>query len=421
MKIDGSVKPGFEPVRALYEHNMSTLNERSTQLCVYHKGEKVVDLWATGESDFTPDSLVNVFSSGKSLESIAMASLLDKGLITYSDKISHHWPEFAANGKDDLTIADLMRHEAGLASFDTSLDPADLHADKIKENAVGRVIEKQNPKFPKGGGKREYHAITRGWIANEIFRRVDPQSRTIGEFLRAEVSTPLDADVYIGLRDEELPRVAKGKAVSLGFVLKESLKPKFLGRRIEHNIFQLLGRFIRLLPMVRNVSANAVPPFKGMKDVGIFNDPMVAKGETPSANTHATARGLAKVASMMAMRGRSNEQQVMAENTWVALHDAPQKSPMLIMNTVFAQGGVAAFGPCDQGANVFERGLNEGREGFHGWMGLGGSVLQWHPEQEIGFGYVPTSLYAFDLANERAKAYQAEVLRCVEKLGWLNS
>jgi hypothetical protein len=63
-----------------------------------------------------------------------------------------------------------------------------------------------------------------------------------------------------------------------------------------------------------------------------------------------------------------------------------------------------------------ERDFNEGREGFFGWMGLGGSLFQWHPEHQIGFGYVPTSLNVLDLYNERGKTYQAEVLKCVKAL-----
>ena len=97
---------------------MNTMAERNTQLCVYYRGERVVDLWASAIDDgsFSADSLVNVFSSGKSLEALAIASLVDKGLLNYDDKITQHWPEFGANGKAGLTIADLMRHEAGLTS-----------------------------------------------------------------------------------------------------------------------------------------------------------------------------------------------------------------------------------------------------------------------------------------------------------------
>ena len=151
-QIEGTVAPGFESVRGLYERNMQRLEEKNTQLCVYHRGEKVVDLWATaiGDSGFSPDSLINVFSSGKSLEAIAMASLVGKGLLRYDAKITEYWPEFGESGKDELTVADLMRHEAGLAAFNTTLEPNDLLTENIKLNNVGRVIERHPQKFRKG-------------------------------------------------------------------------------------------------------------------------------------------------------------------------------------------------------------------------------------------------------------------------------
>ena len=165
--IKGTVAPGFESVQVLYERNMNNLAEEYSQLCVYHKGEKVVDLWAQGEdtNEFSADSLINVFSSGKSLESIALATLVDKGLLRFDEKIARYWPEFGAHGKAGLTIADLMRHEAGLANFTTSIEPADLQTEHLKQNKVGSIVERQPLGYPGDGTQsREYHAVSRGWV-----------------------------------------------------------------------------------------------------------------------------------------------------------------------------------------------------------------------------------------------------------------
>jgi hypothetical protein len=254
---------------------MQTLAEKNTQLCVYHRGEKVVDLWAsaTDDSSFSPDSLVNVFSSGKSLEAIAMASLVGRGLLRYEAKISDYWPEFGANGKDGLTVAELMRHEAGLAAFDVSLDPKDLLTENIKQNNVGRVIEGHTQKFRKGdGSRREYHAITRGWIINEVFRRVDPAGRTIGEFLREEISEPLGVDAAIGISEIDLKRTSKVSPLGFLFQLLESLKPKFLKRKMERNIFQILGMLLRVIPAFRKGTTRGTPPpVKGMGRMDFFH------------------------------------------------------------------------------------------------------------------------------------------------------
>ena len=83
----------------------------------------------------------------------------------------------------------------------------------------------------------------------------------------------------------------------------------------------------------------------------------------------------------------------------------------MMMNTTFTQGGLATFATADAQASVLDRGMHNGREGYFGWMGLGGSVFQWHPEKRIGFAYVPTSLNVLDVVNERGKTYQVEVER----------
>jgi len=417
IQIDGTVAAGFESVEALYRHNMQNLMERNTQLCVYHRGEKVVDLWATAGEDnnFSPDSLVNVFSSGKSLESIAIGSLAGKGLLHYSAKISDYWPEFGTSGKQALTVAQLMRHEAGLANFNVSIEPEDLLPENIKQNKVGSIIEAHGQSFPEGSD-REYHAVTRGWIVNELFRRVDPAGRTIGEFLRQDISDPLQVDAIIGVKESELDRIVKVTPLGMLFQFLEGLKPKFW-RRMEHNIFQLIARLARLLPLMRKSSGKGAPaPLVGMEGVGFFNEQAVAMGETPSAGAKCSARGLAKIAAMMSAGGSFEGTEYISTQGWNAMHGEPQKKDMGFSNTTFTQGGVAQFVETSARSSREERAFNAGREGFYGWMGLGGSIFQWHSQQQIGFGYVPTSLNVLDLFNERGKTYQAEVLSCVQKL-----
>jgi len=417
-RVQGTVAPGFESVQQLFEHSMNTLAEENAQLCVYYQGQQVVDLWASTNNDgnFSADSLVNVFSSGKSLESIALASLVSKGLLNYDAKIIDYWPEFGANGKGELTIAELMRHEAGLANFDVSMVLDDLLTQNIKNNAVGRIIEAQTQQYDTDN-KREYHAVTRGWIANEVFRRVDPAGRTIGEFLKQDISGPLGTDAIIGVQKEELVRVSRVSPLGFLFQIFEGMKPKFLGRRIVPNFFRIVGRLLRVLPAIRRAKAAHTPaPYVGMDSIKIFNQAGLAMGESPSSNAHCSARGLAKIAAMMSAGGKWAGEEFLSEQAWAALHDKPMEAVIgELYSTRFTQGGVDQFVPCTARSTKTDRDLNEGREGFYGWMGLGGSIFQWHPQLDIGFGFVPTSLHALDILNERGKAYQAEMLKCIER------
>ena len=199
----------------------------------------------------------------------------------------------------------------------------------------------------------------------------------------------------------------------------QSLKPKALGRKIKHNFLQLVGRILRIIWSMRDATTRgAPPPFTGMKGPAafeIFNDPAVAMGETPSAAANCSARGLAKIAAMMSARGRWAEREFLSEDAWNAMHDEAVEANIGFGPTHFTQGGVNRFVETNANSSGIERAFNEGREGFYGWMGLGGSIFQWHPAHEIGFCFVPTTLHALDILNERGKTYQAEVLRCVER------
>ena len=412
--IEGTVAPGFEPVQQLFEHRMRNWLEEHAQLCVYVDGQKVVDLWGStrDNSDFGADTLVNVFSSGKSLEAIALGYLVSQGRLAYDSRVADYWPEFAQAGKDQLTVADVMRHEAGLSAFDVSLAPEQLLPDAIKANRVGEVIERHPQKYREDPTRRrDYHAVTRGWIVNEIFRRVDARGRTIGEFLAEEIHAPFGEDVHVGLKEVQLSRVAPVNP-QRGYI-RESLKPAFMNRGVSDSFGHLTAKLRHMVPSFRTSPArSAPPPFAGLDTMTAFNEPVIRMGETPSANAHCSARGLARLAAVMADRGSATGISLMDEAAWEAMHHEPTRSNMGI-HTNFTQGGVAHFTRPEPDANVLERSLNVGREGYYGWMGLGGSLFQWHPASKVGFAFVPTSLHVLDFLNERGKAYQQEVLRCV--------
>ena len=415
--INGTTASGFEHVKRLFERQMRNLAEENAQLCVYHRGIKVVDLWCskTHDPNFGADSLTNVFSSGKNLEAIAIASLVGRGLLSYETAICEVWPEYRGGGKEHTRIADLMRHEAGLANFDTAIHVDDLLPENIKANRLGVIIENQNQQFRSPEtGPREYHAITRGWIVNEVFRRVDPKGRTLGEYVAEEISGPLNADVVVGLNDAQLQRVSNITPLSIRRHILASFRPKIFGRKVLHNFFQLMARLLKVVLAARKNFSARKSPIQGMTSINFFNDERMRRGETPSANTHASARGLAQIAAVMAAGGQLGSVECLSRSAWDLLHKDPQPASMGgVLPTRFTQGGVDQFLPSPSGTPWFTRALNDGREGFYGWMGLGGSVFQWHPGAEIGFAFVPTSLHVIDLLNERGKLFQAAVLECI--------
>ena len=361
---EGFVAPGFESVKAMFEANFSRGAEESGQLCVYVGEELVVDLWCSTSTDnnYTGDTLCNVFSSTKSLTAIAMAALVDKDLIKYSDKIASHWPEFGQNEKGELTIADLMRHEAGLAVLDVPFDISCTQRENIKNNALGEIIARQTSYY-REGERREYHAVTRGWIANEIFRRVHPSGSTIGEHLQEVVAGPLSADIYVGVPDSKLDTYAPVHEFKIGRVLSGSMNPRNTSVDIS------FGELLAVMNVWRKHFSDGrnkklFLPIDG-KDYGstsgLFNLPVMRQGESSSVNGNCSARGLAKVAAAMAAGGTFQGVELLSQQAWDTLHEAPTPGNIVGMPTQFTQGGLGKFGK-HQDIDV---------EGFYGWMGYG--------------------------------------------------
>jgi len=169
---------------------------------IYHRGEKVVDLWggirnkSTGEL-WEEDTMALVYSTTKGLAGLAMALAHSRGLYDYDERVSMYWPEFAQQGKEKITVRQLLSHQAGLYALDQRVDRS-IVAD-IDRLAV--LLARQKPAW-EPGVRQAYHAITLGFYESELLRRVDPQHRSLGRFFQDEIATPLELDFYIRLPRE---------------------------------------------------------------------------------------------------------------------------------------------------------------------------------------------------------------------------
>lgn len=203
-QIHGTESAGFEPVKEAFAENFSRRKELGAACCVYQHGEKVVDLWggvrskATGEP-WEADTMVLVFSATKGFAAMVMALAQSRGLLEHDERVRTYWPEFAQQGKENVTVRQLLAHQAGLFAFDERVDKA-VVADLDR---LAAVIARQRPQWPPGE-RQAYHAISLGFYEGELLRRVDPQHRTLGQFFQDEIASPLGADVYVRL-PEEIP------------------------------------------------------------------------------------------------------------------------------------------------------------------------------------------------------------------------
>ena len=133
-----------------------------------------------------------------------MAIMVDQGHLSYDSKITEYWPEFGQNGKENLTVSDVLKHESGLMKFNKVIPMEYLTTEAIKQNKMGEFIENEKCYFVTDPAhKRQYHMFSRDMITNEIFRRVEPSKRTMGEYLRQEILPNFDIEVFSGMTDPD--------------------------------------------------------------------------------------------------------------------------------------------------------------------------------------------------------------------------
>ncbi|MDY7104124.1 MAG: serine hydrolase domain-containing protein [Actinomycetota bacterium] len=204
--IHGTCDERFAAVRDAFAANFDRGEDDGACVAVTIGGEPVVDLWA-GVADVTSgrpwerDTIVNVYSTTKTMSFVCILMLADRGLVEINAPVATYWPEFAANGKDRIEVRHLLSHSAGLSGWDQVLTTEDLY-DWEKATSL---LAAQAPWWEPGTASG-YHAVTQGYLLGEVVRRVD--GRTIGQFFADEVAGPLGADFHIGLPASEDDRVA---------------------------------------------------------------------------------------------------------------------------------------------------------------------------------------------------------------------
>jgi CubicO group peptidase (beta-lactamase class C family) len=204
VSVEGHVSRGFEAVRDVFADNFTRRGELGGACCAYHRGEKVVDLWGglrnkeTGEP-WERDTMVIVYSATKGLAAMTLAIAHSRGWLDYEERVCAYWPEFARQGKERITVRQLLAHQAGLFALDEPVDRS-LVADLDR---LAAVLARQTPAW-EPGTRQAYHAVTLGFYEGELLRRVDPGHRSLGQFFQDEIASPLGLDVYIRL-PEEIP------------------------------------------------------------------------------------------------------------------------------------------------------------------------------------------------------------------------
>lgn len=363
IEITGEAPARFAAVKDAFARNFAAGEELGARFTLVESGEVVLDLWA-GHADrarsrpFDARTLTPVFSTTKAAAALLIARLVDRGALKYEQTVASVWPEFAAAGKGEITIAQALSHQAGLAGFPDEMDPAEW----FDWDAVCAKLAAMAPLWPPGSVSG-YHPITFGYLAGEIFRRVD--GRSMGTALREDLAEPFGLDIWIGLPDAEFDRVA------------ELQRPKGLPDFGEVNA---ATRAAFLTPW-------SAPAGRGQAEW--------RRIEIPSANGHATAEALARLMGALADGGRLDSAQILSPATIAEATRERIRGQDLVLPFVMSWGAglmrnetVRAWGP---GTRTF---------GHSGW---GGSCAFADPERRLAGAYVMNRQSTQLLGDDRAR------------------
>jgi CubicO group peptidase (beta-lactamase class C family) len=362
VEIRGVCPPRFDPVRGAFAASFAEGRELGARFCAAVDGELVLDLMA-GFADrdqtrpFGPDTLTPVFSTTKAVAALMMARLVSQGRLAYRQPVAELWPEFAQNGKGEITVEQCLSHQDGLAAIEGPMDPA-LWFDW---DAITARLAAMSPLWPPGTASG-YHPTTFGYIAGEIFRRAD--GRSLGRALREDLAGPSGLDVWIGLPPSEDERVA------------EMRRPAAMPD---------LG------PLTELKQAAFLKPWSapGGRDTAQWR-----RAEIPSANGHATAEALARLGAVLACDGRLDGREVLSPGVAAELARERIFGPDLVLPFTLSWGAGVLRNPPNMiygpGAAAF---------GHYGW---GGSCVMADPERRLSAAYVMNRQSTALIGDERA-------------------
>ncbi|HTQ16899.1 serine hydrolase domain-containing protein [Mycobacterium sp.] len=368
--MSGAADPHFANVVKIFGQLFPGRRFGGGSLSVYIEGRPVVDVW-TGWSDragtepWTADTGAMVFSATKGIASTVIHRLADRGLLSYDAPIAEYWPEFAANGKADITVREVMRHRSGLSHL-KGVTKTELMDHLLMEERLAAAAPDHTR------GVQAYHALTYGWLLSGLARAIT--GKGMRELIRQEVARPLNTDgIHLGRPPEGSPtKVA------------QILMPQ---GRWRAPVFNFLAPRVAGLPFSGALGAMYFPGVISL----VKGDTPFLDGEVPGANGVVTGRGVAKMYGVLANGGRIDGKKYLSEELTRGLTGEPRR--------MWPDANVVVPMP-------FHLGYHESPvpgllNGF-GHVGLGGTLGWADPATDSSFGFVHNRLLTpllFDMGS----------------------
>lgn len=373
--LHGHLDAQFEPLRDILEDSLASGAECGLSLAVDIDGRTVADVWGgfADEARTRPwerDTIVNVWSTTKTVTSLAVLMLADRGLVDLDAPVARYWPEFAAQGKDGVLVRHLMSHTAGVAGWNPPVTVPDLY-DLERSTAA---LAAQAPWWAPGTASG-YHALTFGHLLGEVVRRVTGKSLT--RFVDDEIAGPLDADFHIGAQEADWDRCAEMiPPPPLPFDLA-SLDPDSV-----------------LVKVATGPVADATAP----------NTPGWRLAEIGAANGHGNARSVARVMSVLALGGTAKGVRLLSPATIEHVFREQAHGTDLFLGVPMRFG--IGYGLPEPTGVPF---VPEGRICF--WGGWGGSMIIMDLDRRTTISYMMNRMQPGLVGSDNAARYLTTIYK----------
>mgnify|MGYP001228439800 CR=1 FL=1 len=370
--VHGHCDSRFEKVADALADEMAKGAELGASIAVDIDGELVVDIWG-GHADraktvaWGKDTIVNFFSCTKTLTALAALIAIDRGLVDAFAPVAKYWPEFAENGKQDIEVRHLLAHTSGVSGWEPPFGIEDVYDwDKATSHLAG-----QAPWWQPGTASG-YHAVNYGHLIGEVIRRAT--GKTLKEFVRDEIAEPLGADVQIGARDDDNPRIAE-------LIPPPPLDVPLDALPADHPLVTTFAAF----PPDANGAAIAETAQWRRADIG-------------AANGHGNARALARALSPISLGGGANGVELLSPET-IELIFQEQSSGIDQVLLIPLRFGIGFGLPEPQSVPV----IPDGRICF--WGGWGGSMAIMDTDRRATVAYVMNKMGPGTTGTERTNRY----------------
>lgn len=384
-KIQGHADAPFENLRTLLEEQIASGDELGASIVLNIDGKNVVDIWG-GYFDeertkpWEKDTLVNVWSSTKTVATLAALIQVERGQLDLDAPVSKYWPEFAENGKEGVLVRHFLSHTSGVSGFKDPITPEEIQDLSI---SVPR-LSKQAP-FWKPGTASGYHAVVMGHLIGELIRRTS--GKPMKQFVAEEIAGPLGADFQVGALEKDWPRISPvlpPPPSPIDFSTLDKNSPTYLS----------LGN----------------PPM----DAKIANTPGWRRADMTGVNGTANARSLVRMLSIITLGGTIDGKKYLSPQTIEKIFEEQANGTDLVIGVPLRIG--TGYGLTGGGTSQTIDWLPKGKVCF--WGGWGGSLIIMDLDRKATFSYTMNKMGAGILGNVNSEKYLKAVYKAFGAEGY---